>query len=456
MYRYPGRDPAVPASSATGPLLGGVAFALFGSSVFYFHHLFLTDHFAFQQSIQEDELVENATAICLLLAGILLGLRVLAGPALSRTATLSYTLGCLGMLLGSAEEISWGQRIFDFATPRIFVDHNIQQEVNFHNIDGVAAWRYVKGLAVLLCVAAFAGHFLQKTSIAGIALPSPPLLVVFLLFCLISELILRKSFFGFGVAMLVVLTLLGRKLVPICLCALVLYYSTRYASTIRPLEYRQHFDEIAEYFFSLACVFYALEIWTCGGIVPSKWRGLGLKLGGLSEQPMMKSLAVWFKTGSTSLYTGCALVALCAVYLLVVGRSYDRLPFAAAEKVWSRVEGQEPIIRSLVDVYLVEKDLVYLKEPCGKDDRGSRPYLHIFPSDENHLVGEERSFRFRNVSDIVFRRDATHKGGRCMAVVPLPDYEVAAIRTGQLRPVWREMVYLEEKPRGQGERSRAG
>ena len=361
------------------------------------------------------------------------------------------------MLLGSAEEISWGQRIFDFATPRIFVDHNIQQEVNLHNVDGVAAWRYVKGLAVLLCVAAFAGHLLQKTSIAGVALPSPPLLVVFLLFCLISELILRKSFFGFGVAMLVVLTLLGRKLVPICLCALVLYYSTRYASTIRPLEYRQHFDEIAEYFFSLACVFYALEIWACGdGIVPRLVRGLGLKLDKLERATDDEASPYGSRPVSPSLYIGCAFVTLCAVYLLVVGRSYDRLTFVAAEKVWSRVEAQEPIIRSLVDVYLVEKDLVYLKEPCGKDDRGSRPYLHIFPSDENHLVGEERSFQFRNVSDIVFRRDAMHKEGRCMAVVPLPGYEVAAIRTGQLRPAWREMIYLKEEPRGQGERDRAG
>lgn len=32
---------------------------------------------------------------------------------------------------------------------------------------------------------------------------------------------------------------------------------------------------------------------------------------------------------------------------------------------------------------------------------------------------------------ISVRLDATHADGRCMAVVPLPDYDVASISTGQ-------------------------
>jgi len=37
-------------------------------------------------------------------------------------------------LLGALEEISWGQRIFGFASPEFFLEHSSQSEINAHNV----------------------------------------------------------------------------------------------------------------------------------------------------------------------------------------------------------------------------------------------------------------------------------------------------------------------------------
>ncbi len=39
------------------------------------------------------------------------------------------------LLLGAGEEISWGQRIFNYQTPEIIRQKNIQQEFNIHNLE---------------------------------------------------------------------------------------------------------------------------------------------------------------------------------------------------------------------------------------------------------------------------------------------------------------------------------
>jgi hypothetical protein len=39
------------------------------------------------------------------------------------------------LLLVALEEISWGQRIFNIASPAYFEQHNVQGEITFHNLD---------------------------------------------------------------------------------------------------------------------------------------------------------------------------------------------------------------------------------------------------------------------------------------------------------------------------------
>ena len=40
-------------------------------------------------------------------------------------------LFCLGV---AGEEISWGQRLFGFKPPDVFLERNYQQELNLHNV----------------------------------------------------------------------------------------------------------------------------------------------------------------------------------------------------------------------------------------------------------------------------------------------------------------------------------
>ncbi len=55
---------------------------------------------------------------------------------------LFFTLLALACFYVVGEEISWGQRLFSFASPEFFQRHNLQQEVNLHNFltGPVATW----------------------------------------------------------------------------------------------------------------------------------------------------------------------------------------------------------------------------------------------------------------------------------------------------------------------------
>lgn len=48
----------------------------------------------------------------------------------------AYVLLALGFAFIAGEEISWGQRIFDFAGPEVIVERNLQSEANLHNLLG--------------------------------------------------------------------------------------------------------------------------------------------------------------------------------------------------------------------------------------------------------------------------------------------------------------------------------
>jgi len=84
------------------------------------------------------------------------------------------------------EEISWGQRLFSFASPEFFQRHNLQQEVNLHNFltGPTATWQ--KKIIEIGLVAGLIGYgliypLLQRNGnrlaqwLADHGLPVPPL-----------------------------------------------------------------------------------------------------------------------------------------------------------------------------------------------------------------------------------------------------------------------------------------
>ena len=92
-----------------------------------------------------------------------------------------------------------------------------------------------------------------------------------------------------------------------------------------------------------------------------------------------------------------------------------------------RLESREPAARSVFDVYLEGDTLRYLKAPCAPGDTLPLFFLHVYPAAGGDPLGfDGASFLFSG-------------GGKtfddvCITLADLPDYPIAAIRTGQYVP----------------------
>lgn len=115
---------------------------------------------------REDGLFEYLTALSFLITSIFFFINFL------NQKKIVLVLFALIFFVGMGEEISWGQRIFNFGTPDYFKEKNIQNELNLHNlelfdsknIDG----QYKTGISYFLSI-----NFLYKLFwlIYGIILP---------------------------------------------------------------------------------------------------------------------------------------------------------------------------------------------------------------------------------------------------------------------------------------------
>ena len=90
----------------------------------------------------------------------------------------------------------------------------------------------------------------------------------------------------------------------------------------------------------------------------------------------------------------------------------------------------QPAIRSDFDVHLTDNRLRYTKEECAGDDTAATFFLHIDPIDVEDLPDDRKQHGFDNL-DFGFERHGEMVDGDCVATVPLPDYDIGAIRTGQ-------------------------
>ena len=102
-------------------------------------------------------------------------------------------------------------------------------------------------------------------------------------------------------------------------------------------------------------------------------------------------------------------------------------PYAAA---YRSVAGSAPVAQGAFDLYLLDGDVVYVKESCEPADTEARFFLHIVPERAGDLPDERRELGFDNL-DFRFFLSGAWFGGQCAARVPLPDYPVASVRTGQ-------------------------
>ncbi len=91
-----------------------------------------------------------------------------------------------------------------------------------------------------------------------------------------------------------------------------------------------------------------------------------------------------------------------------------------------------PQIRSdLFDVYLNGNNLIYVKDDCDWDDTNAFFLLRAYPVNESDLPVESGRRGFQNLDFGFWKKGIPQSEQRCIAITPLPDYDIARISTGQ-------------------------
>lgn len=90
---------------------------------------------AFMEYLKEDGTIENLTALFLLSSSGIAVWKVTRLSGKGRWIPLLTWISIAFLFFFAAgEEISWGQRIFNFKTTGFFESNNLQHETNFHNL----------------------------------------------------------------------------------------------------------------------------------------------------------------------------------------------------------------------------------------------------------------------------------------------------------------------------------
>ena len=102
---------------------------------------------------------------------------------------------------------------------------------------------------------------------------------------------------------------------------------------------------------------------------------------------------------------------------------------------YATLQETEPAIRSRFAVYMEDAILRYTKDECSPDDKAAPFYLHLVPVAAGSLPPAQREYGFANRDfswdDLTYRGHGIAFDDKCMATVPLPDYEIHGFRTGQ-------------------------
>jgi len=107
--------------------------------------------------------------------------------------------------------------------------------------------------------------------------------------------------------------------------------------------------------------------------------------------------------------------------------------FARFHEIEAGLESSQLIESGTFDLYFDGNRMIYYKDACADADTQARFFLHLFPIDADGLPADRREYGFGNVG-FDFSERGARRGGKCLATVHLPGYEIARIRTGQYIP----------------------
>ena len=89
---------------------------------------------------------------------------------------------------------------------------------------------------------------------------------------------------------------------------------------------------------------------------------------------------------------------------------------------------QDPVTRSIFDLYINGNMLYYVKDPCSLDDTISRFFVNVYPVNVHDLP--EGRHDFETIS-FDFEKTGMRVDGRCIMRTMLPSYFISHVQTGQ-------------------------
>lgn len=108
----------------------------FGISIFVMSMVSIS---SYKNLIKEDGIIEYISAFFWLLAAIMIALTIFLRIK-NYYFLLTYFFLLIFFVVCGGEEISWGQRIFNFKGPSVIIEINKQQETNIHNIGSISVF----------------------------------------------------------------------------------------------------------------------------------------------------------------------------------------------------------------------------------------------------------------------------------------------------------------------------
>ena len=399
-------------------------------NVFFFGYIFVTDPFIppykYNALTREDSYVENATAILLFLTGILFVIVATTERHIFQRCV--YILGCVAFMLASGEEISWGQRIFDFETPEKLMNLNEIDEFTIHNlrIGEISLFTMLTAILIygtfMFCVIICAAFFCNKNTFLGIPLPSIPLMLSFLIVVSHEPIIIDSNRYIFTMdkellLIFIIYILFSNKI------SLIIYtIATMILILVIPHMYyyngriTNHY-EMQEFLLSLCFLFYSLEL----------------------LQAQKYASAAQNSPNNILTYMIGICVISAGIYLAFLTYNRPEMILRHQQELSNFLNDTNPIIRAKFDVYLKEKLLIYARDDCNSEDINMRFFLHIDPIRQSDLPDRRKQYGFGKRNFRFMKRGDFFDGQRCIMVRHLPGYDIAKITTGQFvedRQIW--------------------
>ena len=113
-----------------------------------------------------------------------------------------------------------------------------------------------------------------------------------------------------------------------------------------------------------------------------------------------------------------------------VGDYYPGRPEVVDAIARRRESGPPPAAGPQWEVFEDGGQIIYAKADCAPVDHEAWFFLHLTPANPGDLPGGRRKYGYDNL-DFQFDWRGLEVGDECIAVVPLPDYPITAVATGQ-------------------------